>query len=94
MKGPAMTSFIRCELLRSGIALSATSFVIGPATAHAVTLFAAFTSTDAVVVPREQSLLDFDWKFFQGSGCDSSHNLGFGYGQGDFAKVSNLGFAK
>ena len=41
-----MTSFTCHELLRSGIALSATSFTIGPATAHADALFAAFAATE------------------------------------------------
>jgi beta-galactosidase len=38
-------------------------------------------------------LLDFGWKFFQGHGSDPYRDLGFGAGQGDFAKSGGFDFA-
>ncbi|MBW8749108.1 MAG: DUF4982 domain-containing protein, partial [Acidobacteria bacterium] len=46
------------------------------------------------IAPREQLLFDFDWAFTLGHGTDPSKDLGFGYGQGDFAKTGDFKFAK
>jgi len=92
-----MPVFTRRELLRSGIALSATSLVANSAVARAEALFAAAETSAgslAALAPRERLLLDFGWKFFQGNGNDPSHDLGFGADQGDFAKSGDFGFAK
>jgi beta-galactosidase len=87
--------FSRRDLIRSGLALSATSWVTQSLAARAEGWFAAFTEDlPASVTPRERWLLDFGWKFFQGSGVDPLHDLGFGSGQGDFAKSGDFGFAK
>jgi beta-galactosidase len=92
-----MPVFTRRELLRSGIALSATSLVAHSAVACADALFAAAEASAgslAALAPRERLLLDFGWKFFQGNGNDPSHDLGFGADQGDFAKSGDFGFAR
>jgi beta-galactosidase len=39
-------------------------------------------------------ILDFDWKFQFGHGSDPARDLGFGTGQGDFAKTGDFKFAK
>ncbi len=44
--------------------------------------------------PRERLLFDFGWKFFQGHGTDPRRDLGFGTGQGDFAKSGEFDFAR
>ena len=44
--------------------------------------------------PREKLILDFDWKFQFGHGSDPARDLGFGTGQGDFAKTGDFRFAK
>ena len=46
------------------------------------------------VSPREQLLFDFGWKFQFGNGVDPARDLGFGMGQGDFAKTGEFEFAK
>ncbi len=46
------------------------------------------------VAPREQLLFDFGWKFQFGNGVDPARDLGFGFGQGDFAKTGDFAFAK
>jgi beta-galactosidase len=46
------------------------------------------------IAPREQLLFDFGWKFQFGHGSDSRRDLGFGAGQGDFAKTGEFDFAK
>ncbi|MDE2181606.1 MAG: DUF4982 domain-containing protein [Alphaproteobacteria bacterium] len=48
----------------------------------------------AALLPREQLLFDFDWKFTFGNGSDPSRDLGFGLGQGDFSKTGDFKFAK
>src|SRR6478609_8838412 len=92
-----MSSLTRRDLLRSGIALSATTLV-GASVKRAQAMLpedAGVPSAEAssAVAPRERLLLDFDWKFFQGNGADPLHDLGFGKGQGDFAKSGEFEFA-
>ncbi len=48
----------------------------------------------AAVAPREHLLFDFGWKFTFGNGADPAKDLGFGNGQGDFAKTGDFEFAK
>jgi beta-galactosidase len=48
----------------------------------------------AAVAPREQLLFDFGWKFQFGHLSDPARDLGFGFGQGDFAKTGDFEFAK
>src|SRR5579863_6718348 len=91
-----MSSLTRRDLLRSGLAVSASTLVIGQATrAHALLGGLPFGSseTSPAVAPRERLLLDFGWKFFQGHGTDPARDLGFGMGQGDFAKSGEFEFA-
>jgi beta-galactosidase len=54
---------------------------------------AASAEALAAVAPREHLLFDFGWKFFQGHGSDPRRDLGFGMGQGDFAKTGEFKFA-
>jgi len=55
---------------------------------------AASAEALAAVAPREQLLFDFNWKFQMGNSVDPAHDLGFGNGQGDFAKTGEFDFAK
>jgi beta-galactosidase len=59
-------------------------------------MFAAYEQSekDAVLSPRERTLLDFGWKFFQGNGKDPAKDLGFGHDQGEFSKSGNFYFSK
>ncbi|HKF01320.1 MAG TPA: beta-galactosidase GalA [Candidatus Sulfotelmatobacter sp.] len=91
-----MPSLTRRDLLRSGLAVSASTLVIGPAArAHALLSGDLQIATEAspAVAPRERLLFDFGWKFFQGHGSDPRRDLGFGMGQGDFAKSGDFAFA-
>lgn len=49
---------------------------------------------DRAVLPREQLLFDFGWKFTFGNADDPAKDLGFGLGQGDFSKTGEFKFAK
>jgi beta-galactosidase len=92
-----MTPLTRRDLLRSGIALSASSLV--PASALPVlsdggqSYGAASAEQSSALAPREQLLMDFDWKFFQGNAADPARDLDFGKDQGDFAKSGGFEFA-
>ncbi len=90
-------SFTRRDLLRSGLALSASTLVAGSVgRAHALLAgYSGAASAEAVaaVAPREHLLFDFGWKFFQGHANDPLRDLGFGMGQGDFAKSGEFWFA-
>ena len=92
-----MTSFSRRDLLRSGLALSASTLAAGSVgRAHALLAAypgAASAEAQSAVAPREHLLFDFDWKFFQGHASDPLRDLGFGIGQGDFAKSGELWFS-
>src|SRR5215472_5769657 len=92
-----MPSLTRRDLLRSGVALSASTLVPGPVQrAHALLAkypLGASAEASSAEAPREQLLFDFGWKFFLGNSADPSKDLGFGVGQGDFAKSGELWFA-
>jgi beta-galactosidase len=90
-------SLSRRDLLRSGLVVSASTLVAGSAK-RAQALLAKYgpvpsAEASSALAPRERLLFDFDWKFFQGNGADPSHDLGFGMGQGDFAKSGEFEFA-
>ena len=90
-------SLTRRDLLRSGLALSASTLVAGSVDrAHALLAGypgAASAEATSAVPPREHLLFDFGWKFFQGHASDPLRDLGFGMGQGDFAKSGELWFS-
>jgi beta-galactosidase len=92
-----MSCFTRRDLLRSGLAVSASTLATGSiGRAHALLAGyrdAASAEALAAVAPREHLLFDFGWKFFQGHASDPLRDLGFGMGQGDFAKSGEFWFA-
>jgi beta-galactosidase len=92
-----MASFTRRDLLRTGLALSASTMVAG-SVGRAQALLAGYPGVAsaealAAVAPREHLLFDFGWKFFQGHGTNPLRDLGLGTGQGDFAKSGEFWFA-
>jgi beta-galactosidase len=89
-----MPGISRRDLLRSGLALSASSALARSAWGRTADLLAASTEALAAVAPREQLLFDFGWKFMFGNNADPLKDLNFGYGQGDFAKTGDFKFAK
>jgi beta-galactosidase len=94
-----MPGFSRRNLLRSGLALSASTVAARSAWGRTATLLAgeahaASAEALAAVAPREQLLFDFGWKFIFGNGVNPAQDLNFGYGQGDFAKTGDFKFAK
>jgi beta-galactosidase len=79
------------------LALSASSLVARSAWARSAAVLAGASgaaSAEAALAPREQLLFDFDWKFQFGHGSDPARDLGFGNGQGDFAKTGDFTFSK
>jgi beta-galactosidase len=94
-----MPGISRRDLLYSGFALSASSLAAQSAWGRTASLLASYPKVPsaeamAAIAPRERLLFDFGWKFTFGNGTDPSHDLGFGYGQGDFAKTGDFKFAK
>ncbi|MGC9971610.1 MAG: beta-galactosidase GalA [Bryobacteraceae bacterium] len=93
-----MPEITRRNLLSSGLALSASSLLARSAWARTAELSGdvagGHTAAVPAVTPREQLLFDFGWKFTFGHGTDPSKDLGFGFGQGDFAKTGEFKFAK
>ena len=94
-----MAKISRRNLLCTGVALSASQLVARSAWGRVAALVdgypgAASAEALAAVAPREQLLFDFGWKFQFGHGCDPARDLGFGFGQGDFAKTGDFKFAK
>ena len=94
-----MPAISRRDLLCSGLALSASSLVARSAWGRMAALMAGYPEVAsaealAAVAPREHLLFDFGWKFKFGNGTDPAHDLGYGYGQSDFAKTGEFEFAK
>ena len=79
----------------SSLAISAAPFLARSAWARAA-LLAWHLQTPRLrqFFRREQLLFDFGWKFTFGNGTDPAKDLGFGKGQGDFAKTGDFEFAK
>jgi beta-galactosidase len=92
-----MTRCTRRDLLQSGAAISASSFLARNSLARFNQWLANSSgqSADALsaIRPREHLLFDFDWKFFQGNASDPARDLGFGKDQEDFAKSGAFEFA-
>ena len=94
-----MSLISRRDLLSSGMAISASSLVARSAWGRAAAMLAGHpeglsAEALAAVAPRDHLLFDFGWKFTMGHGSDPARDLGFGMGQGDFAKTGDFGFAK
>ncbi|HVC45670.1 MAG TPA: beta-galactosidase GalA [Terracidiphilus sp.] len=94
-----MPGISRRELLGSAAALSASALVTRSAWGRTAAMLAGYPEAAsaealAAVAPREHLLFDFDWKFTFGNLDDPAKDLGFGMGQGDFAKTGDFGFAK
>ena len=93
-----MVKITRRYLVVSGLYLSAPALLGRSAWAVGARLprgtAGASDALTAAVLPRERLLFDFGWKFKFGHGSDPSKDLGFGSGQGDFAKTGDFKFAK
>ena len=93
-----MSPISRRELLSAGAALTASSLMSRSAWARTAAILgdepAGSAAALAAVAPREQLLFDFGWKFTFGNADDPTKDLGFGVGQGDFAKTGDFKFAK
>src|SRR5215467_5246674 len=96
--GGRFMSFTRRDLLRSGVAVSASTLATASFVRPAKALLGGCSgagSSEALssIAPRERYLMDFGWKFRFGHGSDPARDLGFGSGQGDFAKSGEFKFA-
>ena len=91
-----MAVISRRSLLASAAVASASTFVARTVWGRTASMFAGSRNAPSAnaVSPREQLLFDFGWKFQFGNGVDAEHDLGFGFGQGDFAKTGDFKFAK
>ena len=89
-----MSVISRRDLLYSGLALSASSFVARSAWARTAALATATTdaSIQTAMSPREQLLFDFGWKFQLGNGNDPTRDLGFGHGSGSLRQDRRFRF--
>jgi len=99
-----MSDFSRRDVLRTGLMISAgsllskSSLMQSEAAAQAVQSAqhagAILPTPDIDLAPRERLLFDFNWRFMMGHGSDPARDLGFGKGQGDFAKTGDFTFAR
>ena len=75
-----MTPLTRRDLLRSGIAVSASSLLpVSSLRTASQAVGEAYKSplpeNSRAIAPREHLLLNFDWKFFQGNAADPARDL-------------------
>src|SRR5947209_10138064 len=90
----SMTSLTRRDLLLSGLGLSVSTLMPDSIQrAHALLVRYTVSEPAGALAPRERLLFDFGWKFFQGHGSDPARDLGFGMGEGDFAKSGDFWFS-
>ncbi len=94
-----MAGITRRDLLASGAAFSASTLITKRAWARAAAAMAGSSAAEnaavqTAVAPRERLLFDFGWRFTMGNGADPAKDLGFGMGEGDFAKTGEFEFAK
>jgi beta-galactosidase len=93
-----MSPLTRREMVRTGVAVSASTLMVGSPLQRAQALLSRLpqgpnSNEQSAVAPRERLLFDFGWKFFQGNGADPARDLGFGMGQGDFDKSGAFAFS-
>ena len=97
-----MVDVTRRTFIFSGIGLAGTCFLPRAVWAGGIGGVGAMSGAppslpvphgDAPVAPREQWLLDFDWRFAFGNGDDPTKDFGYGYGQGDFSKTGDFKIA-
>ena len=93
-----MSSFTRRDLMRSGVALTASSLAANSLVSQAHAWLSTspgglLAESFRPVAPRERYLFDFGWKFTFGNGSDPAKDLGFGSSQGDFAKSGEFKFS-
>jgi beta-galactosidase len=90
-----MPSISRRDLIASGLAFSASSFLSRSSLAQHVSLPpGGVAGIASAVTPREQLLFDFGWKFAFGNGANPEKDQGFGMGQADFSKTGEFKVAK
>src|SRR5579871_324207 len=93
-----MPTMSRRDLLAAGLAISGAAFVTrsawGLASATVADEAHAETEAGAAIAPREHLQFDFGWRFKFGHGSDPAKDLGFGFGQEDFAKTGDFRFAR
>src|SRR5947209_2864774 len=90
----SMTSLTRRDLLLSGLGLSVSTLMPDSIQrAHALLVRYTVSEPAGALAPLERLLFDFGWKFFQGHGSDPARDLGFGMGEGDFAKSGDFWFS-
>ncbi len=94
-----MPSISRRDLLAAGLAITGATFVRrsawGAAAAHmAEEAQAGSAKMAAAIAARDHLLFDFAWKFKFGHASDPAKDLGFGFGQEDFAKTGDIRLAR
>ena len=92
-----MLRMTRRDLLYSGLAVSASSLLTRSAWGRVTAMMPDYPGAASPWprLPRAKHLLfDAGWKFTFGNGDDPTKDLGFGFGQGDFAKTGDFEFAK
>ena len=94
-----MPRISRRDLIHSGLALSTSSLIARSAWAGTAGMLGSDTpvvSANPVpaIAPREELLFDNGWKFKFGNGNDPSKDMGFGFGQAQFAHMGIFEVAK
>ncbi len=94
-----MVGISRRNLLCSGLALSTSSLMARSAWGRTVawltgTSEMGLAGATVAILPREQFLFDFDWRFQFGDVSDPAKDLGFGKNQEGFAKTGDFAFSR
>src|ERR1035437_8277949 len=87
------------DLIASGLALSTSSLIARSAWAGTAGMLNSdplvdITKPGPAIAPREELLFDHRWKFKLGNGNDPSKDMGFGFGQAQFAHMGIFAVAK
>ena len=94
-----MPRISRRDLIASGLALSTSSLIARSAWAGTAGMLNSdplvdITKPGPAIAPREELLFDHGWKFKLGNGNDPSKDMGFGFGQAQFAHMGIFEVAK
>ena len=94
-----MPRISRRDLIASGLALSTSSLIARSAWAGTAGMLNSdplvdITKPGPAIAPREELLFDHRWKFKLGNGNDPSKDMGFGFGQAQFAHMGIFEVAK
>jgi beta-galactosidase len=89
-----MDDLSRREMIGNGLAVSTAALLPAVGLTAPTVEVPSTQRLNAGMLPREEALFDFGWRFAFGHGSDPAKDFGYGAGQSDFSKTGDFKIAK